>query len=195
MSNNIDQLRAFHELYKTGVITKEDFELQKEKFLTPKVEKAYEKVEQVSVRTEQEEVKQISPNDNTGFFSLILWNILPIGFLGIAFFLTTKNGISSTENTHSSPYSSNSNKTNSFSSYDNSITNYNRCSEPDQRGSYRNAVISRLQQTGKIPSFVEFNGNGNYVVQAYDIQYGVTFGGFVKVNNCGEIVDVKLNID
>lgn len=69
------------------------------------------------------------------------------------------------------------------------------CVGRDQQGNYKNKVIARLRETGKIPQFVEFNGNGNYVVQAYDTEYGLIFGGYVTVNECGEIIDVQVNVD
>lgn len=71
----------------------------------------------------------------------------------------------------------------------------NNCSGRDEKGNYKNIVINRLRDTGKIPQFVEFNGNGNYVVQAYDTEYGLTFGGYVTINECGEVIDVQVNAD
>jgi len=194
MTDQIEQLKLLHEFLQQGIISQQDYDLKKVELLQSKLVQSIPSPQEIHLPSNQqtESVHKEFRNQQKGisFLGTILLTLGTIVFLALLAYSLSGNKERSKTPESTQQHSSGNN--NSNYSADAPIKT---CAEPDQTGSYRNTVVSRLQSTGKIPTFVEFNGNGNYVVQAYDTEYGVTFGGYVKVNKCGEILDVNVNVD
>lgn len=162
MTNNIEQIRAFHELYKSGVITEEEFEFEKKKFLISKEEKIVAPIKNVSPpREAAPAIVQQSKELEIGVRNSYRWIFIPVGFFALILIWFTIKSLNAKE---TEPSYTNSSNSNSFHS--NSTTSYSQ-SEQISIDAYRKGYSDGQMAYG-LPASETASAYESYLAHGYN---------------------------